>query len=363
MDSKKPQYRAVRTQLGVVLAETWNIYSKHFLAFCGLFVLPVLLGIALKMGVFSFMGLNVLTSGENIKNINIPLIVGGLIAVGLIGWLIQLLGVNTTLRGSYYADTQGKLSFGQAFSEGLQKLGKAAGLSVRVFLYTGAWIIAVLGIVFGLGMLATVLSAASSDNGFVSMMQPIMSFFGFMPLVMLVVLLFLIQRMCRVVFAFPILLSKDVSSKEALDESIQLADGITGTIFWNYFVFGLLIAIGGGILTQLFLQIVTMVYRAPASDTGLNALSYLQNVTDIAGIVPGIVIGSFSVVFQYAFMKKAREEKSEQSGMPQNGTPEAPQAQPNTTTQPVQPTPPVQPAPPIPPSQPTPPQGGSTFKL
>lgn len=367
MDSKKPQYRAVKTKLGEILKETWNIYSKHFLAFCGLFVLPVVLGIAVQIGIMGGIGINAVVSGGSTTSINIPMIIGGIVAAAVLGWLIQLFGLNTTLRGAYYADTQGKLPFGQAFSEGLQKLGRSAGLSIRVFFYTGVWIIGILGILFGLTILASVMAVQDGGSGFVAMMQPIMGLTGILPIVMLVVIIFLIQRICRATFAFPILLSKDVTSKEALDESIQLADGITGTIFGNYFLFGLMMAIVVSVLNQLLFQIVGMVYPAPQGSSMQEMINYIQNVSQFVGVIPSVLIGSFSMVFQYAFMKKAREEKSEQSGMPQNGTPEAPQAQPNTTTQPVQPTPPVQPAPPIPPSQPTPPpappQGGSTFKL
>lgn len=358
MDSKKPQYRAVRTKLGEILKETWKIYSKHFLLFCGLFVLPVVLGLVVHIGIIGAAGINAVISGTNTSSINIPLIIGGMVLAGVLRWMIQLFGLNTTLRGAYYADTQEKIPFGQAFSEGLQKLGKSIGLSIRIFFYTGVWIIGILGILFGLTILASVMALKDGGNGFVSMMQPIMGLSGILPLVMLVVIIFLIQRICRATFAFPILLSKDVTSKQALDESIQLAEGITGTIFSNYFLFGLLMAIVVTILNQLFFQLANMVYPAPKGPSLQEMVNYIQNVTQFVGIVPSVLIGSFSMVFQYAFMKKAREEKSEQSGMPQGGTQETLQPQ---TTSPAQPTPPVQPSQPTPP--PTSPQDGSTFKL
>jgi len=324
---KKPQYRAIKTKLGAVIKETWSIYTKNIPGFIALFLLSVVLAVVVKMGLFSILGVNAVIAGQqNAQSLNLPLLIGGGIAFIILNWLIQLLGLNASLRGAYYVDTQGKLPLGQAFSEGLQKLGKAAGLSVRVFLYTGAWILAILGALVALGALGTFIAAQGPDNNsFVGMMAPLMSVVGFLPLVMLVVLIFLITRFCRVVFAFPILLSKEVSSKEALDESIALADGITGTIFGNYFLFGLLMAIAGGILTALVGQIVGIVYPAPQGSIQAT-YDYIQSTTEYAGILPSVLIGSFSLVFQYAFMKKAREEKTDQGGTPvQNPVTPAPQ--------------------------------------
>lgn len=309
---EKVQYRAVKTRLREVLKETWNLYTKNFLGFTGLFVLPVILSFALRLGVFSMFGFNAVTGQAN--SLNFGMVVAGFLIVIILGWLIQLLGVTTTLRGSHLADTTGKLPFAEAFREGLGKLGKAAGLSIRVFFYTGVWIIMVMAVVMALGALSTFLAAQMPDNESLKIFAPLAGIVGIIPLVMLVVLLFLIKRICNAVFSFPILMSKEVTGKEALDESIALADGITGTIFANYFLFGLLIAILGGILTQLFMQLIGVVYPSPEGAMDAR-IQYIQNVSDYASIIPGMIIGSFSIVFQYAFMKKAREEKKDQGGM------------------------------------------------
>lgn len=315
-ESKKNQYRSVKTKLREILKETWGLYTKNFLGFIGLFVLPVALGVALRFGVNWVFGFNVVVGQEQIQNVNLGMIAAGIIVIMVLGWLIQLLGLTTTLRGAYFADTTGKLPFAEAFREGLGKLGKAAGLSIRVFFYTGVWIIMIMAVIVGLGALATLFAARMPDNESLKMFAPLAGTVGFLPLVMIVVLLFLIKRICNAVFSFPILMSKEVSSKEALHESIALADGITGTIFANYFLFGLLVAILGGILTQLFMQIVGAVYPSPQGALDVR-IEYLQNMTEYASIIPGMIIGSFSLVFQYAFMKKAREEKMEQGWIPE----------------------------------------------
>lgn len=321
-ESKKIQYRSVKTRLGEILKETWKLYVGNFFGFIGLFVLPVALGVALRFGVNWVFGFNAVTGQAN--SLNFGMVVGGFIIVIILGWFIQLLGVTTTMRGAHLADTTGKLPFAEAFREGLGKLGKAAGLSIRVFFYTGVWIVMVMAVVMALGALSVFLASQMPDNESLKMFAPLAGTVGFMPLAMIVVLLFLIKRICNAVFSFPILMSKDVSGRDALKESIALADGITGTIFANYFLFGLLIAILGGILTQLFMQIVGAVYPSPQG--ALDArIEYLQNMTEYASIIPGMVIGSFSLVFQYAFMKKAREEKIDQGWVteetPKTGVP------------------------------------------
>lgn len=308
----------MKTKLREVLKETWNIYSKNIPGFMGLFVLPVVLGLAMKMGLFGFLGLNAVANRENIQNLNIGLLLGGFVLVIILGWLIQLLGLNTTLRGAFLTDSTGKLSFAQAFREGLQKLGKAAGLSIRVFFYTGAWLLGALAVLFALGTLGAImtangLSSNGGENGFLKIIAPLMSFMAFLPLVMIVLLLFLIGRICKSTFAFPILLSKEISSKDALHESISLADGLTGTIFSNYFLFGLLIAIVSVVLSQIFMQLIGLVMPVPKGSIQ-ESVNYIQNITEYAGLIPGIVVGSFSVVFNYAFMKKVREEKADQGG-------------------------------------------------
>jgi hypothetical protein len=318
MDENKPQYRSVRTKLDEILKETWRLYIKNFLSFCGLLVIPVILGVAIQIGILGTIVVNMIVNHQNTGTLNISFIVGGVIVAIILQWLIQMFGISSTLRGAYYADTQEKLPFGKALQEGFAKIGKAAGLSIRVFFYTGAWVLAGLGILFGLGLLAAFFASSNAENGFVSVMHPLTSFIGFIPLVIILLAILFIRRICRTAFAFPILLSKDVSSKEALDESIHLADGIIGIIFGNYFLFGMLMAIGGGILGQIFSQVFGLIFKLRQSGSLEEVTRHFLNISMYVSIIPSILVKSFSVVFQYAFMKKAREEKSEQGGLPQN---------------------------------------------
>jgi len=313
MDSPNPpaqtaqKYAPIQTTIGSVLKETWNLYTKNIPALTGLFLTPAILNVAFSFGI-SFMIVKTNSLGTGI-------VIGALIFMMIVGWIIQLLGVCMGQRGAYLADSTGKVPFMQAMKEGMAKIGKAIILSIHMFLYTGAWILLILGLIMIVGTFGAVIGL-QGDNPISTALKPFMGVVFLLPLIMLVVLIALIGRYCKVAFAFPILLSKEISSKDAMHESIQLAQGMVGIIFWNYFLVGLLLAIISGIATQLLVQIIG-IFMPPPSGTSA-ALTYLKDISLYAALVPSILIGSFSMVFQYAFMKKARMARTE---MPA-GTPE-----------------------------------------
>ncbi len=334
-DQHEEKYTSKQTNLGPVLKETWNLYIKNFFPFLGLFVLPVILTAIFQLVIFGAVGINAAATsaangGSLLQNLNIWMLAGGVILAVVLGWLIQLLGINAILRGAYYADTQGKIPFGQTISDALKELGASSWLSIRIFLYTGAWIFMMLAVVMVLG----IFGAAISGDGTALFSPTVQTYINYVaswtPLVMIVVAVFIIRRFCKVAFAFPILLSKKISNKEAMHESIELSRGMLGKIFWNYVLMSLLVGIVAVILNQLIAQIIGMVFPMPTDLA--SSLSYIQYMTVYVGIIPSLLVGTFSMIFGYSFMKKALMGKAEMAGGMQK-----------TMEPPSQPTPPTSP--------------------
>ena len=264
-------------KFGEIFKEAFRLYKTNFVGLTGVFLIPLLVAEAVN---YFLSGSPVGTLG----NWEIPLVIG----VALVLWGCGILETLSVLRGSVLTD-KGQFGFSETLSFAFAKFIRAMGLSVRIFIYTGAWAVFLVGIISFAGMLPGIigLSATKDFEGMIRFLLPA-AIFG--PIVMIVLILILMKRFMSVTFAFAILASNDdISSREALMKSIELSDKKTGTIFSNYFLYGLVVVIISIIVSQIFAQIAGAEY--------------------IGTVISDIFLGVLGSVFQYAFLKKMKEEK------------------------------------------------------
>ncbi len=294
------------------------MYIKHFLAYAAIYIIPILVNVAAAVIFAGFFAYNILAgmqqTGQTSQAVNISLpditanfalFGGGFFLAILVFSLVYVIASGAIIRGAYLSETQQKFPFAQAWKESFQRLGKMVGLSFRFFFYTGGWLLFVIFFVFIVQFFAGFM-ASKGNNDVSAMIQPLSGFFTLMPLVLIAAMVFFIARMCRAFFAFPILLSTDVSSKEALAQSIKISKGLAGRIFGNLFLLSLLAALLGGIVAQLIIQLYGTFVPAPQGSL-LQTIQYINGISPYAGIIPQIFVASFSGLFNYVFMKKAIE--------------------------------------------------------
>lgn len=296
----------VSSKFSSVFKTAYGIYKKNPWIFIKLYLLPIICALLLEIGIFSLLMLprffNQQLSQLNQTWAIVVFCTVFLVVIILIS-LIQFIAKNACFRAAYVADNNQEVRFGESMKVSWSKLGKAIGLGFRIFLYTGLWIMIAILLVFAI----TNYSMQFAPD----VTQKLTAIWVVLPIVALVALIFIISRILQVTFAFPILMSKDVTSKEAMAESIALAEGKTGRIFINYLLFGIVIALFQSIFNQVITQVIGLFI--PAAQGSRAVFENATNTAIIAALVsniPALVVGSFSVVFQYAFARNMQVEKA-----------------------------------------------------
>jgi hypothetical protein len=320
----------VKTGIGDILGETWTIYKKNFKVFTLIFILPTAAIVALQ----EFIGPSMLNSmlgkvdkdalGEQLMKFQGPVITAMLVAIlmAIAVSAVQFITYGAMLRACGSSEG-GNASAGESFSFSMGRFWQGIILSVKIFFYSMAWLIfiAIIPIVvFAVGaLLGSVASGAGeklpaglewiTGMGFLA---------GIAPILMIVIAVVVIIRSLRVTFAFPMLFGDEkITPKEALRRSIELSQGLGGTIFLNYFLLGIIFAVIGGIygaiMVQLAMAFIPSQSAFSVSLASVNELkTQLNQIMAVLTLPLAVFSGSFGIIFQYAFMKKAMEEKKPQ---------------------------------------------------
>jgi len=340
MDSDKnpitSDVRVVKTGISEVLGETWRLYKSNFWLFTGIYAIPAAIVIALEQ--FALPSFAAMTLGnmdgqtfqKQFLQMGGPVITAILIVIGIytVNAVINFITYGAMLHAGARAGGDetvgGKASIGESFSFSLSRFWQGTILSVRIFFYSLAWIgFILMALLFG-GLLAAAFGASAGTNLAQSLTSHYATAFGAFavigPIAIIVVAVLVFIRLLRVTFAYPILFADgNVSEKEALDKSIKLSKGLSGTVFLNYFLLGLMLAVIGGIYGGIARQIVMSLMPAKSAFSAGASLasvqqpsSFFNQVMAVASFPLMVVVGSIQIIFQHAFMKKAVEEK----GMP-----------------------------------------------
>ena len=320
--------RPVKTGFGEILGETWNMYKKHFKLFSAIFIIPTLIVTAVNgfmMPTFtqSLMGSINEKTGEQFLKFQGPLATGMLVVIlsGVVIAVINFITYGAMLRACGESES-GNATVGKSFSFSWGRFWQGIVLSLRIFYYTMAWIGLLLCVLFLVAIaIAGAMRGASTGMGeqFINQTQ-VSTGLGLIGLVaicvLIVVAIVAIIRNLKAVFAFPLFFNDEkITPKEALDKSIKLSEGITGTIFVNYLLMGLLFAVIGGIYGGVVAQgaIAFLPMQSGFSGTFSSVQQMqiqLDQVLSVLTLPLMVVAGTMGIIFQFVFMKKAAEEKS-----------------------------------------------------
>jgi|GEM_PF-2943731 len=299
-----------KTRFTSLFDETTKFYKKHYKSLLILFLIPVVIQAVSTLLLSNILITNNFPgtiSNTPVNLMNIPMLIGIYAVFIIVFSLLIMMASGASVRIMAADDKQQKISIMEAINGFWQRFGKALGLSVRFLNYTFGWFLFLFIFVFILQGISLAL-IKNGDDTVNNFLQPVSPILPILPLIFIAFLIVFFVRMLRAFFSFPILMSGDGSSKEALDESITISKGITGRIFWNLFLVSLVLGILGGMATQLIMQIIALFYPMPTG-FGVNTLNYYNSIAPFAGILTQLVIQSFTVTFNYVFMKRAREEK------------------------------------------------------
>lgn len=276
----------------------WDLYTKNFLLFTGLMLVPAILATGLNRAWVTFAGKS--DSG-------FMLVI--LVIIAIFSGVLNYIGAWSVLRAAAVVANKEITNIGEIITFTLKRFGTAIWLSIRIFWYTGAWIMLLL-----LGLGALCIFGVTYLPPEINQILPIATMI--IPLVMIGLFIFLIKRMLQVSFSYVLLFSEEnITAKQALQKSIALCKDITGTIFANYFIFGFFAGIVAGIFSGVATSIAARMVGVPLTDSIEAIKTYQASLSAIVEwlvIIPGAIIGAFAGVFTYVFKKQAEENQQAQ---------------------------------------------------
>lgn len=294
MDTVK--YDPSKTTFSEVIKETFAIFRKNFVIYAGLFLAAEAVALAVE-----YLGRMVVPKANTAVYGTLAV----LIIIGIVAAVVRLVGYCSILRAAHLADS-GKISFTEALGYAAGRFMAEVGLCIRVFFYTGVWlIILVLLLWTGGAFVAMTMGVQLPMLGLIT---------SILPLIAIVLFIIYIRRMLRATFAFPVMLKgENMTGKEALAGSIKLAEGLTGRIFSNYFLLYVVLFIIMMVLTFPAAQFAGSFVEKPSMLGTASAKDYqssMESLTALILLIPSALMYAFMTLFNYAFMKKAVEAKS-----------------------------------------------------
>lgn len=280
-----PQPSSVNLHFTPIFQESIAMYKKYFAVISGLMLMPIVYTLLVEylFPTASMVSNNYFKYSATTvaKEVTLPLTTVAIL-IGIVGMIINYLSYGASIR---HLATSAAVGFQEAITQVLATIKEAIILTIRIFIYTYAWIIILL-------MLAVM--AVTIIGGGVLFLAPVFL------IASVIFLIILIKRMLAVTFAFPIFLSEEnQTSKQALEQSLAITRGHLGTIFVNYLILGILAAIVS--------TVYVMIVGAILDNFTMTAVNY-HLIVGILMLPLSVLFGGVSVVFIYIFMRKAQEK-------------------------------------------------------
>jgi hypothetical protein len=272
IDGKKFDVNLIGGNFMASFMPAWELFKKDPVNFILVFALPVVIG-----AVLSFLIVPLLLGSLLYGN----LLVAGLVTLVfvILSALFQFYAYGCALRAIVDREKKGKIDFKSVLMFVKDHFADAVKLGIKVFMFTGAWIplaVALAGAVLAaLGLLPL---AALAFTAF--------------PIVGIVVFIVNFKKFVNSSFALLYFYeSESPKVEDSLKASLNMAEGKTWTLFWNYIMIGL----ATGVVSAIISSILFPIFRPVTADTSF------------ASSLASAVIGSFTVIFQY--MTKWNAEK------------------------------------------------------
>jgi len=313
------------TTFSAIWREAWKIYKEKFLLINGILLVSLLVSMFFRT--FADANLMKLTTGQLSesgaaamvpKSPNpaefLSLLPGTLLAI-LIGSLVGLF-LNYLGMGSIYQllhkRSQKDFSVLEALKIAFKRIGTAAILSLRIFIYILSRIIipilVIVVIIFAMPFLKQQVS--NTTGTIISFVLAILMTISVVALVVMA-----IRASLSVNFSYPLFfMAENPKSKETMQKSISLAKNYLGRIFANNLLLGLIFFA----IALVYFGVIALIHAInPAFPTyqltATNPVNFINLITRELIMFPIILVASgFGVAFKYAFTEKMLEEKGEQ---------------------------------------------------
>ena len=277
------------TNFGTVFRAAFDFYKKHLWTITALMLIPSLAEMASEI-IFgeSFIGYY--------KDWSIEAFTGFGVLVWVLLVIAEYLGYSAALKIVSDKAKNAATSFGDALAYAFNRIREAFILAIRIIIYTYSWLLIILGAIL---MGPTFMAGFDVDFQMPNYISSwVMVFIGAVFLILIAVL---IKRLLSVTFAFPLL---------------EISEGMLGTIFFNYFILGIVLAIIGAIYGFVVIGMIVMPLVGPSLQQGFSVESMQTfEIVINASVIPLTLFASgINAMFQYAFMLKAIEEKKTYKG-------------------------------------------------
>lgn len=201
------------------------------------------------------------------------------ILFAIISALISFFGSGLLFNAASHVYDHKKVDVGKSVAFVQTHFVDAIKLAIKLFVYTGAWII----LAYFLAM-TILLPFVPSLAGILAMLSPI---------AVIVYIIVFFKKIINASMSYAIFWSAEKPGVEAsLKRSLELCEGLTWTVFGNYLLMGLVGAVAGIVLTAVLAAILVILGDA---------------ATAITAAVTAGIIGTFYACFQYCL--KGQMEK------------------------------------------------------
>ena len=255
-----------------------DLLKKQPVLLIGLFLAPMLINAVIQN--FIMMPISLAMASSGLIGVMIVSVLFGVLAavIGLIGTGLLLRAASQVFDGKK-VDLKALASFVE------KHFVDAIRLAIKLFIFTGGWLmIAYMAVV---ALLLPIAPALSATLGLLS------------PIALIVYVIVFFKKIVNASLSYAIFWSAEapLSPDGSLKKSLELAEGLSMTIFGNY----LLISIIGMVISMVLMPVLLAIF-AVTGDFGIQ----------LSGAVIGGLLGTFYVLFQYCL--KGQIEKFRAGG-------------------------------------------------
>jgi hypothetical protein len=252
-----------------------DLLKKQPLLLIGLFLAPMLVNAVIQNYVMIPL------------QVAMPGLMGGIVVSALFGVLsavIGLIGTGLLLRAASQVFDGKKVDLKALASFVEKHIVDAIRLAIKLFIFTGGWLmIAYMAVV---ALLLPIAPALSATLGLLS------------PIAVIVYVIVFFKKIVDASLSYAIFWSAEAPTPDgAMKKSLELAEGLSMTIFGNY----LLISLIGMVISMVLMPVLLAIFAVVGS-FGIQ----------LAGAIIGGLLGTFYVLFQYCL--KGQIEKFRAGG-------------------------------------------------
>jgi|GEM_PF-5532924 len=254
-----------------------DLLKKQPVLLIGLFLAPMLVNAVIQN--FVMMPISLAMASSGVIGVMVVSVLFGVLSavIGLIGTGLLLRAAGQVFDGKK-VDLKALVSFVE------KHLVDAIRLAIKLFIFTGGWVMLAY-----MAVVALVLPFAPALSATLTMLLPI---------ALIVYVFVFFKKIVNSSLSYAIFWSAEAPTPDgAMKKSLELSEGLSMTIFGNYLLIGLI-----GMVLSMVLMPVLLAIFAVVGRFGI----------ELAGAVIGGLLGTFYVLFQYCL--KGQIEKFRAGG-------------------------------------------------